>query len=252
MNLLNHGAPPRVLSICAILFLSPTLHAEERCSVELKLLLLPKDTRSVIAALNLNKEQSGRVYFFDTPTLDLLSQGVILRLRRGAANDLTVKLRPREGKRFSDPSEGREDFKCEVDQNATEINTSYSIGSQYSAASLPETGKDTVSLLSVGQKKLLEEAQVSIEWQRVKRIADIQTTDWQTDARPQFKKLTMELWPSSACSILELSTKVEAHAGPSAYAELKRLVNAKGFPLNTSQQPKTTMILEAVTHTTAH
>jgi hypothetical protein len=235
-----------------MLFLSPTLHTEERCSVELKLLLLPKDTRSVIAALNLNKEQSGRVYFFDTPTLDLLSQGVIVRIRQGAVNDLTVKLRLREGKALSDPSEGREDIKYEVDQNATEINTSYSIGSQYSAASLQETGKDIFSLLSVGQRKLLEEARVSIEWQRVKRIADIQTTVWQTEARPQFKKLTLELWLSPACSTLELSTKVESLAGPSAYAELKRFVNAKGFRLNTSQQPKTTMILETVTHTTAH
>jgi hypothetical protein len=215
-------------------------------------LLSPKDTRAAIAALNFENERAGRVCFFDTSSLDLLSQGVIVRIRQGAVNDLTVKLRPREEKRFSDPSEGREDFKCEVDQNASETNTSYSIGSQYAAASLPKTGKDIFSLLSVGQRELLEQAQVSIEWQRVKRIADIQTTVWQTEARPQFKKLTLELWVSPVCSILELSTKVESHAGLSAYAQLKRLVNAKGFRLNTSQQPKTTMVLEAVTHTTAH
>ncbi len=235
-----------------MLFLSPTLHAQERCSAEVKLLLLPKDTRAAIAALNFKNERAGRAYFFDTSSLDLLSQGVIVRIRQGAVNDLTVKLRRREGKAFSDPSEGREGFKCEVDRNAGETNYSYSIGSKYAAVPVPETGSEILNLLSVGQKKLLEEAQVSIDWRRVKRIADIKTTDWQTEARPQFKKLTMELWESPACSILELSTKVESHAGPSAYAELKRLVNAKGFPLNASQRPKTTMVLEAVTHTTAH
>jgi hypothetical protein len=170
-----------------MLFLSATLHAEERCSVEVKLLLLPKDTRAAITALNFKNERAGRVYFSDTSTLDLLSQRVIVRIRQGAVNDLTVKLRPREGKRLSDPSDGREDFKCEVDQNGSETNTSYSIGSAYAGNPVPETGTEVLNLLSVGQKKLLEEAQVSIDWQRVKRIVDIKTTDWQTEARPQLK-----------------------------------------------------------------
>jgi hypothetical protein len=252
MNPPNHGAPLRALSICAMLFLSPTLQAQERCSVEVKLLLLPKDTRAAIAALNFKSERAGRVYFFDTPTLDLLSQGVILRLRQGSANDLTVKLRPRAGKRFSDPSLGREDFKCEVDQNASQQNTSYSMRSKYAWPPLPETGNDILRLLSVGQRKLLEEAQVSIDWRRVKRIADIKTTDWQTEARPQFKKLTMELWESPACSILELSTRVGPDAGPATYTELKRLANSKKLPLNARQQPKTTIVLEALTHATEH
>jgi hypothetical protein len=220
--------------------------------VEVKLLLLPQDTRAAIATLNFKGERAGRVYFFDTPTLDLLSQGVIVRIRQGAVNDLTIKLRRREGKAFSDPSEGREGFKCEVDQNAGETNFSYSIESKYVAVPLPEAGSDILRLLSVGQRKLLEEAQVSIDWQPVRRIADIKTTNWQTEAQPHFKKLTMELWESPATNILELSTKVGLDAGPSTYAELKRLVNSKGLPLNARQQPKTTIVLEALTHTTAH
>ena len=44
---------------------------------------------------------TGHVYFFDTNARDLLSQGVIVRLRQGVDNDLTVKLRPPEGRGLS-------------------------------------------------------------------------------------------------------------------------------------------------------
>jgi hypothetical protein len=235
-----------------MLSLFSALHAQERCNVEVKLLLSPKDTRAAVSALNLKNERAGRVYFFDTSALDLLSQGVIVRIQQGAANDLTVKLRPREGKTFADPSHGREYFKCEVDQAASETKSSYSIRTEYASVPLPQTGNDILNLLSAGQRKLLEEAQVSIDWQRVKRIADIKTTDWQTEAQPPFKKLTMELWEFPAGKILELSTKVGPDAGPATYTELKRLANTKGLSVNPDQRFKTTMVLEALTHAAAH
>jgi len=69
------------------------LHVQENCNVEVKLLLSPTETQAAIAALRVKKETAGRVYFFDTGALDLLSRGAIVRLRQGAKSDLTVKLR---------------------------------------------------------------------------------------------------------------------------------------------------------------
>ncbi len=110
---------PSALSLsyfsCMALLICSGLRAQENCNVEVKLLLSPAQTQAVIAALSAKKETTGRVYFFDTGALDLLSQGAIVRLRQSAKNDLTVKLRPRNGKKFSPTPEGRGRFKCEVD-----------------------------------------------------------------------------------------------------------------------------------------
>src|SRR5277367_4726594 len=77
---------------CAALLLCSGLRAQENCSAEVKLLLSPAETQVAVAALSAGKETASRVYFFDTDTLALLSQGAIVRLRQDAKSDLTVKL----------------------------------------------------------------------------------------------------------------------------------------------------------------
>jgi hypothetical protein len=126
-SVVKHDATSRTGWICAVLLLSCALHAQERCAVEVKLLLLPAEAPATIASLKLKKETTGQVYFFDTDALDLLSKGVIVRVRQGGDNDLTVKVRPPEAKKFGDPSHGHEDFKCENDLTGGEVTPSYSI-----------------------------------------------------------------------------------------------------------------------------
>jgi hypothetical protein len=248
----NRGAGDLVTRLCVLLFLHPALYAQDRCGVEVKLLLSPTETQATISALNLEKETAGRVYFFDTSALDLLSQGAIVRLRQGDESDLTVKLRPLDGRQLSPPSNLGEGFKCEVDLIRGRSSPSYSVLSKFTGARLPQTGADILSLLGAGQKELLKQAQVSVDWTRVKRIADIQSTDWQTKTQPHFSKLTLELWEWSGGRILELSTKVEPDAGAATYRELQQLVKTKGLSLNPSQQAKTPMVLETLTHGIAH
>ena len=75
---------PSALSLsyfsCVVLLICSGLHAQENCNVEVKLLLSPAETQAAVAALSAQKEMTGRVYFFDTGALDLLSQGAIVRL----------------------------------------------------------------------------------------------------------------------------------------------------------------------------
>src|SRR5580700_7082704 len=155
--------------ICVVLLFCSGLQAQEICNVEVKLLLSPTETQAAIAALHATKETTGRVYFFDTGALDLLSQGVIVRLRQGAKSDLTVKLRPPNGKKFSTPSEGSDGFKCEVDLTRDGANSSYSVTKQLAVKKLPQTGTDVSHLLSPTQIKLFEDAQISVDWTSVKR-----------------------------------------------------------------------------------
>src|SRR5271170_4390711 len=96
----NLQTPSRVFGLWVLLCLGLALHAQDKCNIEAKLLLSPTQAQAAIASLNLEKETGGRVYFFDTSALDLLSQGLIVRLRQGADNDLTVKLRPPGGRKL--------------------------------------------------------------------------------------------------------------------------------------------------------
>ena len=235
-------------SVWASLFVCSVLHAQNRCGVEVKLLLSPTGDQAAVKALDVKKETTGFVYFFDTNTLDLLSQGVIVRLRQGISNYLTVKLRPSNGEKFSDSAIDQETFKCEVDLTGDGESLAYSIGRRYDGESLPQTGREISRLFSPGQRKLLEEAKASIDWSRVKRMVEIRATTWQSKTRPHFDKLTLELWEWPGGRILELSTKVRSNAGQMTYAELQGLVSSKSLSLSRDQRSKTSTVLESIKH----
>jgi CYTH domain-containing protein len=232
--------------ICALQFLSPALQAEETCPVEVKLLLSPATIQTVIASLSFEKETATRVYFFDTDALDLLKQGVIVRVRQGADNDLTVKVRVPDSLQV-DTSRLREHFPCEIDRTGAGENTSYAVRRKYKTLHVPEMGKDISSLLNPSQERLLREAGVAIDWARVMQIATIKSTKWETTAQPPFRKLALELWEWSAGNILEISTQVSADVGPAKYAELQQMANMKGLSLSAEQGTKTRAVLETLT-----
>ena len=220
------------------------LQAQKSCNFEAKLLLVPTEVQAAIPLLRATRELRTRIYFYDTPGLDLLSKGLILRLRQGASSDLTVKLRPRLGKQFSDPSSGNERYKCEVEITGGVEKHSYSVGTRYSAGRVPETGDDLLHLLSSGQKRLLEDSQIRIDWTKVKQVADIQSTSWTVRAQAPLKKFSMELWEWPNGRVLEVSTKAAPNAGRAAYTELESLAKRKGLALSAVQQSKTATALE--------
>jgi hypothetical protein len=240
---------PRIFGLCILVSFSSALHSQEGCNVEVKLLLSPTQTQAAIASFKFEKEAAGRVYFFDTNALDLLANGLIVRLRQGSSNDFTIKLRPPGNEKPFVPTNIGEGFDCEIDLIGGAASPSYTARSKYTATRVPETGVEISSLLDAGQKKLLTEAQISVDWARVNRIADIRATSWQTKAQPTLRKLALELWEWPGGRILELSTKVGPHEGTSTYAELQRLVKTKGLSLNATQRAKTSMVLETLAHT---
>jgi hypothetical protein len=222
------------------------LHAEERCPVEVKLLLPASTTGAVIASLGFGNETRTRVYLFDTDALDLLTQGVIIRVRKGGKSDLTVKVRLPKEKQKIDSSASGEQFPCEIDRTRTAANTSFAVARKYEAIKVPESGTDIYNLLNTSQIRLLHEAQVSIDWARVMRIASIKSTKWETTTQSPSGSLTLELWEWSAGKVLELSTKVESEAEMSKLADLERLLKVNNLSLSASQDTKTNTVLETL------
>jgi len=245
-----------LLALCfftaAMLPFCPGLRAQENCNVEVKLLLSANETQAVVAALGARKETKGRVYFYDTDALELLAQGAIVRLRRNTSSDLTVKFRPHDDKKFLSSAAGLAGFKCEIDLTGDGENASYSITSPFAAQHLPQAGFEIPRLLNAAQMTLFPDAQVSVDWTRVKRLSKIISTDWQIQAQPPLGKLVLELWEWPGGKALELSTKVPPNAASSTYAELQRLVQAKHLSISPEQHVKTTIALKAITHTAVH
>ena len=235
------------LTLMGTFLLVFSLHGQETCEEEVKVLLSSTQMQAASPALQARGETHGRIYFYDTPGLDLLAKGVILRLREGAEIDITAKLRPHSVQRSLDPSGGRERYKCEVDLINGVENPSYSLQKKHVAARAPEMGEELFQLLSDGQRKLLEYSRVQIDWKRVKRIAEIQSKSWTTRAKPPLGKLSLEFWEWPNGRILEVSTKVAPDSGQVAYVELLDLASKKGLVLSTDQRSKTAIALEQIT-----
>ena len=233
------------LPVVAFFLLCSSLHAEKACPVEIKLLISPPTIDSVISSLGFEKEASSHVYFFDTANLGLLKQGVILRVRQGGKNDLTVKLRFPDGDKRAASAELREHFECETDRTGSESSTSFSVGQKYTPNSVPVKGDDFLSALSPRQRKLLQAAKVSIDWSSVKRT-DINSKTWETTSQAPFRKLTLEHWEWPEGEILELSTRVAPNEPGFKSANLEQIVNAKGISPSTDQETKTGSLLASL------
>ncbi len=244
---MGHGWTRLIPSIILSLFCS-ALCAQETCPVEIKLLLLPSTLKSVVASMSLGKQKTSRIYFFDTDNLSLLAQGVIVRVRQGAKNDLTVKVRLPGGHDRIESSNLPQSFDCEIDQTEAGANTSYSVGETYKRHSVPEAGSDLFSALSPRQRELLKEAHVSIAWSRVKRVSAIRSSSWKTPSDSPFSKLTLEYWEFPGGSLLELSTRSSASEWKLRSADLHRIVKSEGLLPSANQETKTTTVLRGLTH----
>jgi len=231
----------------AILYLGASLHAKEKCPVEVKLLLSPATIQNVIESLRFEKEAAGRVYFFDTDDLALLKKGVIVRVRQGTDNDLTVKVRVPTDR----PAQLGEHFPCETNITGAGEDTDYSVRRKYKRQQVQETGAEISRMLSPQQKRMLQATRVSIDWFRIKRIADIKLTKLETTVQSPLRKLALERWEWAAGDVLELSAKAEPDTGQSEYEELQRLVKMKNLLLSARQGSKTSMVLETLTQHTS-
>lgn len=232
-------------SIVAVLLFCSGLRAQEACPVEIKLLISAPPVKSVIASLGLGNETAGQVYFFDTDNLDLFKQGVILRVRQGTQNDLTVKVRLSDSTQI-DRSKLQGHFGCEVDRIGAEAITSFSVGRKYKLQPLPVAGEDILSALSSRQRSLLQEAQVSIDWSMVKRIAGINSKQWTAASQSRLPGLTLEYWEWPAGNILELSTRATPNQSESKSADLQKIVKENGLLLSADQGTKTGMVLKSL------
>lgn len=233
------------LIVVSLLF-SATLHASDTCGEEVKLLLSPAQVQSTARSLKVVKQKESKIYFYDTPQLDLLAKGLILRIRRGANDDLTVKLRPASKQKVSARVADKEGFKCEGEVIDGEEHPSYSMQTKYDEGSAPQSGNELVSSLSKGQRQLIKDSEIVVDWAHVRRVIAIQSTSWAVPPQSPFEKLSLELWEWPNGTSLEISAKVPPDSGNKAFVELKNLAKSNHLELSSDQRSKTATALQSI------
>ena len=105
--------------------------------VELKVTIATNTVGQSRADLGLSSaaSQTRRIWFYDTPTLELYATGVILRSREidGDADDSTVKLRPFTLDQLDSEFQANDDMKCELDRDPDSATPSCSLKAKVTA-----------------------------------------------------------------------------------------------------------------------
>ena len=225
-----------------VLFFGTQLQAAEQCTSEVKLLIEPHQLVTAAKAFSLGPATKRSIYFFDTPHLDLLSQGLIIRMRTGNRADLIVKRRLME--KETTLRDGSEKGACEFDVSGGIPFRSYSLQTKLKEG-VPKTGTELFDLLSPAQKSFLQSIRIPVAWEQVFPIAEIQSTTWQVRGETGFPKLVLERWEWPTGSVLELSARVSS-SHVDAYARLRELASQKRLQASKDQRPKTTLALESI------
>jgi hypothetical protein len=221
---------------------------------ELKVTIDPLDIRRARYRLSLVNAQSEerQIWFYDTPALDLLDAGAILRAREiaGDDDDSTVKLRPFELADLEARFRTLDGLKCELDRLPDTATPSCSLKVTQDEGEISEVGRGARQidkLFSTEQEELLAAHGPAIAWSELARLGPIRARVWtlRSDALPE--KVTAELWymPDTTQS-LELSMKVDAADADAAMAELIDFVEDRGLALDKEQESKTRRALEAL------
>jgi len=220
---------------------------------ELKVSVAPTDIRKARHRLSLlnDQSQSRRIWFFDTPALDLFEGGAILRAREidGDADDSTVKLRPFTLADLDTQFRTLDGLKCEIDRSPDASTSACSLKIEQDEGEIAAVGRaerPIDELFSSEQQAMLATHGPAVAFAQLLALGPVRARVWtlQTQALPA--KVTAELWylPDGA-QTLELSMKVKVEDADEGMGLLVDFVADKGLELDKDQDSKTRRALEA-------
>jgi hypothetical protein len=222
-------------------------------TVELKLTVPDSGFRSAVDSLDLDplQAQMRQVIFFDTPDLDLYSNGVVVRSRRiqGGAGDTVVKLRPLPKGLKLGKDRRPKGLTVEVDAMPGGFICSGSIKGTTTAADVREValGRAKIgSLFSKHQKTFFgQHAPNGLRLKDLSVLGPITLLKLKFSPRTLGRAMVAELWlyPDGS-KILELSTKSAPSEAFQVAALTRAYLTDHGVDLTAEQQTKTRSALK--------
>ena len=197
--------------------------------------------------------QIRQVYFFDTPSLTLNRNGVVVRARRvqrKKGGDSIVKIRPVVPSQLPDELRHSADFNVEVDAMPGGFVCSGTLKRRLENAevrSATQGDRSVRSLFSKAQRALVaEHGPDDIELDELEVLGPILVLKLRFEPEGYRRPLVVELWTYPDNSrVLELSTKCPPDEAFQVAAESRAFLAGRGVDLAGEQQTKTLKALKA-------
>jgi len=201
--------------------------------------------------LTLDNDEERHIYFFDTPALDLLREGIIARARRvvGEEHDSTVKFRPVVPEAVPEKWRKYRGFKIEADASEK--------GVVKSASFTMPVGKGLIEQVAEGEKsaaKLFTEEQEgfladmagrTIDYSSLAALGPLQAHRWKFEDPACPWEITAELWKrEDGARLMELSIKAPVVQAAAALGGFMAFLAEVGAEQDNDQQAKTRWALD--------
>ena len=196
--------------------------------------------------LTLSNDEERYIYFFDTPKLDLLGAGIIVRARRvvGDEHDSTVKFRPVEPSSVGEQWRKYRDFKVEADASEKGLvkSASFSMPAQKGLIKRVAVGKRPIrQLLTPEQEKFIEQtAKRGIDFDTLVVLGPLRAHRWRFEDPGCPWPITAELWiREDSDRMMEMSIKAPAAQAAAAVGGFMAFLAEVGAERDNEQQTKT-------------
>jgi hypothetical protein len=201
--------------------------------------------------LTVDNDEQRYIYFFDTPSLDLMKAGVIVRARRvvGDAHDSTVKFRPVVPEKVSRKWTKYRDFKIEADASEKGLAKSASFSMPVASGLIKRvaTGKRSIQKLFTPEQQafLKEMTGRDIDFSKLAVLGPITAYRWRFETPACPWPISAELWRREDGALLvEASIKSPAVQAAAAVGGFMAFLAEVGAERDNDQQTKTRWALE--------
>lgn len=217
--------------------------------VEFKLTVLPTDESKVHDLLAGAKPVQRKVYFYDTPGLDLDDKKHVLRARvTGGKEDTTVKLRPVPLPVLPPPWSDDDDVEIELDIVGTRHTPSAKLDDKRDPGEIEqvEQTRKVSKLFSKAQEALIAPALPDgTPLDDLAVFGPIDALKWELPPNGFPYELAVEEWTiEGGLHFIELSFKVAPGETEKAQPAFHALLDGRRIGRRHRQEPKTRMVLE--------
>lgn len=196
--------------------------------------------------LSLGNDEERYIYFFDTPTLDLLKAGIIARARQiiGEDNDSTVKSRPVVPEEVSDNWRKYHGFKIEADASEKGVvkSASFTMPVEVGLIKAVIEGEKSIAKLFTKEQEdfLAEMVNYPINYSTLVILGPLKSHQWKFEDIACPWEITAELWQrEDGARLMELSIKTPTVQAAVAIGGFMAFLAEVGVEHDKEQQTKT-------------
>jgi len=223
-------------------------------AIEIKATIPHKQVAAALTHYKLthNNDEQRFIYFFDTPRLELLKAGIVLRARRivGDEHDSTVKFRPVDPARVSKRWRKFRDFKIEADASEKGVVKSASFSMPVAKGLIKRVvsgDKGIASLFTEEQEAFLADLSGgrTMDFTKLAVLGPLEAQRWDFDDPACPWPITGELWRrADGATLMEVSVKAPAVQAAAVMAGFIAFLAEVGAERDVAQQAKTRWALE--------